>query len=97
MIDMTQIQNYTTFYALLNQLSLETNEIVRLKKLSKLQDEITKEVYKEYSSFRLKLLNNLNYEINYLLLLIKTIVHFGANLVLENVGQQTMIICTTKK
>jgi len=58
-IDMTQIQNYTTLYALLNQSSLETNEIKRLKKLSKSQDEITKEVYKEYSDFRLKLLNNL--------------------------------------
>ena len=56
---MTQIQNYTTLYALLNQSSLETNEIKRLKKLSKSQDEITKEVYKEYSAFRLKLLNNL--------------------------------------
>jgi len=58
-VDMTQIQNYTTLYALLNQSSLETNEIARLKKLSKSQDEITKEVYKEYSDFRLKLLNNL--------------------------------------
>jgi len=58
-IDMTQIQNYTTLYALLNQSSLETNEIKRLKKLSKSQDDITKEVYKEYSDFRLKLLNNL--------------------------------------
>jgi hypothetical protein len=58
-LDMTNPQNYTTLYALVNQSSLETNEIARLKKLSKSQDEITKEVYKEYSSFRLKLLNNL--------------------------------------
>ncbi|MEA3330830.1 MAG: type IIL restriction-modification enzyme MmeI [Campylobacterota bacterium] len=58
-VDMTQSQSYTTLYALLNQSSLETNEIARLKKLSKSQEEITKEVYKEYSSFRLKLLNNL--------------------------------------
>jgi len=58
-LDMTKSENYTTLYALLNQPSLETNEIARLKKLSKSQDEITKEVYKEYSSFRLKLLNNL--------------------------------------
>jgi len=58
-LDMTQTQSYTTLYALLNQSSLESNEIARLKKLSKSQEEITKEVYKEYSSFRLKLLNNL--------------------------------------
>ena len=58
-LDMTKTQSYTALYALLNQSSLETNEIARLKKLSKSQDEITKEVYKEYSSFRLKLLNNL--------------------------------------
>ncbi len=58
-LDMTQPQSYTTLYALLNQSSLETNEIARLKKLSKSQEEITKEVYKEYSAFRLKLLNNL--------------------------------------
>ena len=58
-LDMTQVQSYTTLYALLNQSSLQTNEIARLKKLSKSQEEITKEVYKEYSAFRLKLLNNL--------------------------------------
>jgi hypothetical protein len=58
-LDMTKIQSYTTLYALLNQSSLETNEIARLKSQSKTQEEITKEVYKEYSSFRLKLLNNL--------------------------------------
>ncbi len=58
-LDMTQSQNYTTLYALLNQSSLEADEIARLKKLSKSQEDITKEVYKEYSSFRLKLLNNL--------------------------------------
>jgi len=58
-LDMTQAQNYTILYALLNQSSLETNEIARLKKLSKSQEEITKEVYNEYSNFRLKLLNNL--------------------------------------
>ncbi|WP_297443086.1 type I restriction enzyme HsdR N-terminal domain-containing protein, partial [Sulfurimonas sp.] len=58
-VDMTQAQSYMTLYALLNQSSLEANEIARLKKLSKSQEEITKEVYKEYSSFRLKLLNNL--------------------------------------
>jgi len=58
-LDMTKVENYTTLYALLNQSSLERNEIARLKKLSKSQDEITKEVYKEYSSFRLKLLNSL--------------------------------------
>jgi hypothetical protein len=58
-LDMTSSESYTTLYALLNQSSLETNEIARLKKLSKSQDEITKEVYKEYSNFRLKLLNNL--------------------------------------
>jgi len=58
-LDMTKQESYNTLYALLNQSSLETNEIARLKKLSKSQEEITKEVYKEYSSFRLKLLNNL--------------------------------------
>ncbi len=58
-LDMTKSKSYTILYALLSQSSLETNEIARLKKLSKSQDEITKEVYKEYSSFRLKLLNNL--------------------------------------
>jgi len=58
-VDMTQSDNYTTIYALLSQSSLETSQIARLKKLSKSQDDITKEVYKEYSSFRLKLLNNL--------------------------------------
>ncbi len=58
-LDMTAPQSYTTFYALLNQASLENNEIARLKKLSRSQDEITKAVYKEYSNFRLKLLNNL--------------------------------------
>ncbi|MBT5935541.1 hypothetical protein [Sulfurimonas sp.] len=56
---MTSAQSYATLYALLNQTSLETNEIARLKKISKSQEEITKEVYKEYSSFKLKLLNNL--------------------------------------
>ena len=58
-LDMTQSQSYITLYALLCQSSLETNEIERLKKLSKSQDEITKEVYKEYSNFRLNLLSNL--------------------------------------
>ena len=58
-LDMTSSESYPTLYALLNQSSLETNEIARLKKLSKSQEEITKEVYREYSSFRLKLLNNL--------------------------------------
>jgi hypothetical protein len=58
-LDMTKHESYTTLYALLNQSSLEANEIARLKKLSLSQDEITKEVYKQYSSFRLKLLNNL--------------------------------------
>jgi len=58
-LDMTNPQNYTILYALLNQSSLETNEIARLKSLSKTQEEITKEVYKEYSNFRLKLLKNL--------------------------------------
>ncbi len=58
-VDMTDIESYTTLYALLNQSSLESNEIARLKKASKSQDEITKEVYKEYSHFRLQLLNNL--------------------------------------
>jgi hypothetical protein len=58
-LDMTSSQSYTILYALLCQSSLETNEIARLKKYSKSQEEITKEVYKEYSSFRLKLLNNL--------------------------------------
>jgi len=58
-VDMTKSENYTTLYALLNQKSLENNEIARLKKSSKSQEQITKEVYKEYSDFRLKLLNNL--------------------------------------
>ena len=58
-LSLTKSESFTTLYALLCQSSLETNEIARLKKLSKSQDEITKEVYKEYSSFRLKLLNNL--------------------------------------
>ncbi|RLA76763.1 MAG: restriction endonuclease subunit M, partial [Epsilonproteobacteria bacterium] len=58
-LDMTSSNSYTTLYALANQTSLEQNEIARLKKLSKSQDEITKEVYREYSNFRLKLLNNL--------------------------------------
>lgn len=58
-VDMTKEENYNTLYALLNQSSLESNEIVRLKKSSKSQEQITKEVYKEYSDFRLKLLNNL--------------------------------------
>jgi len=58
-LDMTSSQSYTTLYALLNQNSLQSNEIARLKKSSKSQEQITKEVYKEYSSFRLKLLNNL--------------------------------------
>lgn len=60
-IDMTTSSesSYEELYALLNQQSLESNEIQRLKKNSKTQDEITKEIYKEYSDFRLKLLNNL--------------------------------------
>ena len=58
-LDMTKSESYITLYALLSQPSLESNEIARLKKLSKSQEEITKEVYKEYSNFRLKLLNNL--------------------------------------
>jgi len=58
-VDMTNVESYTTLYALLNQSSLESDEIARLKKASKSQDEITKEVYKEYSHFRLQLLNNL--------------------------------------
>ncbi|HHD79290.1 MAG TPA: hypothetical protein ENK98_06625, partial [Epsilonproteobacteria bacterium] len=60
-IDMTTSSqsSYEELYALLNQYSLETHEIQRLKKNSKSQDEITKEIYKEYSAFRLKLLNNL--------------------------------------
>ena len=60
-IDMTTSSgsSYEELYALLNQHSLESHEIARLKKLSKSQEEITKEVYQEYSSFRLKLLNNL--------------------------------------
>lgn len=58
-IDMTKEENYNTLYSLLNQKSLENDEIARLKKSSKSQEEITKEVYKEYSNFRLKLLNNL--------------------------------------
>jgi len=58
-LDMTKTQSYTTLYALLNQSSLESDEIARLKSHSKSQDEITKEVYKEYSAFRLKLLNNI--------------------------------------
>ena len=58
-LDMTQTQSYTALYALLNQSSLQTNEIARLKSQSKTQEQITKDVYKEYSAFRLKLLNNL--------------------------------------
>jgi len=60
-IDMTTSSqsSYEELYALLNQQSLENHEIQRLKKNSKSQDEITKEIYKEYSAFRLKLLNNL--------------------------------------
>lgn len=60
-IDMTTSSesSYEELYALLNLRSLESNEIQRLKKNSKTQDEITKEIYKEYSDFRLKLLNNL--------------------------------------
>jgi len=60
-IDMTTSSktSYEELYALLNQHSLENHEIQRLKKTSKSQDEITKEIYKEYSAFRLKLLNNL--------------------------------------
>ncbi len=58
-VDLTEAENYKTLYALLNQASLENNEIARLKKISKSQEQITKEVYKEYSDFRLKLLNNL--------------------------------------
>ncbi len=58
-IDMIKETNYNTLYALLSQNSLENNDIARLKKASKTQEEITKEVYKEYSDFRLKLLNNL--------------------------------------
>ena len=60
-IDMTTSSqsSYEELYALLNQSSLESNEIHRLKSNSKSQDEITKEIYKEYSAFRLKLLNNL--------------------------------------
>lgn len=56
---MTSESSYEELYALLNQSSLEAHEIQRLKKNSKSQDEITKEIYKEYSEFRLKLLNNL--------------------------------------
>ena len=55
----TSENSYEELYALLNRASLESNEIARLKKNSKSQDEITKEIYKEYSAFRLKLLNNL--------------------------------------
>jgi len=60
-IDMTTSSqsSYEELYALLNQSSLESGEIARLKKNSKSQEEITKEIYKEYSAFRLKLLNNL--------------------------------------
>jgi len=60
-IDMTisNESSYEELYALLNQSSLELDEIHRLKSNSKTQDEITKEIYKEYSNFRLKLLNNL--------------------------------------
>ncbi len=58
-LDMREAKSYPILYALLNQSSLENNEIARLKNISKTQEEITKEVYKEYSSFRLKLLNNI--------------------------------------
>lgn len=60
-IDMTTSSqsSYEELYALLSQSSLESDEIARLKKNSKTQEEITKEIYKEYSAFRLKLLNNL--------------------------------------
>ena len=58
-LDMTNRDSYTTLYALLNQTSLENHEITRLKNLSKSQEEITKEVYKKYSEFRIKLLNNI--------------------------------------
>ena len=60
-IDMTisSESSYEELYALLNQSSLELDEIHRLKSNSKTQDEITKEIYKEYSNFRFKLLNNL--------------------------------------
>ena len=60
-LDMTYSKNYHILYALLNQDSLETNQIARLKELSKSQDELTKAVYKEYSNFRLKLLKQLLY------------------------------------
>ncbi len=58
-LDLTQRQSYWALYALLNQTSLETGEIARLKHNSKSQEQITKEVYKKYSAFRLNLLNNL--------------------------------------
>jgi len=58
-LELTQNDSYHSLYALLNQSSLENNDIARLKNNSKSQEQITKEVYKEYSNFRLKLLNNL--------------------------------------
>ncbi|RLA74342.1 MAG: hypothetical protein DRG11_05190 [Epsilonproteobacteria bacterium] len=57
--DMTDRQNYKTLYALLCQSSLDTGHISRLKAISKSQEQITKEVYRLYSSFRLQLINNL--------------------------------------
>ena len=58
-LDLTKNDSYSVLYALLNQNSLQLNEIKRLKNNSKSQEQITKEVYKEYSAYRLKLLNNL--------------------------------------
>ncbi len=58
-LDMAQKSSYKTLYALLCQSSMDTGHISRLKAISKSQEQITKEVYRLYSSFRLQLINNL--------------------------------------
>ena len=58
-IELTKELNYSIFYALTNQKTLKTHSLANLKENSKSQEEITKEVYKKYSEFRLKLIENL--------------------------------------
>ena len=45
-INLTKLSDYATLYALLNQISLQNNEVARLKSISKTQNEITKAIYK---------------------------------------------------
>ncbi len=58
-IDLTKRENYPILYALTNQNIIQTHALAKLKENSKTQEEITKEVYKKYSEFRLNLINNL--------------------------------------